>query len=159
RSGSVRGATSARRTRDRRRPCASPGAAGGASRMEIIAVSDPDDPRVALYREIRDRDRIGRDGVFVAEGEVVLRVLLGPGSRFAPFSVLIAADRAARLLPTLPEAAGVPVFVAEPAVMDRIVGFPIHRGILAIGRIAAALSASAMLAAAPLPTVVVATLG
>lgn len=127
--------------------------------MDIIPISDPADPRAALYLDVRDRDRIGRDGVFVAEGEVVLRVLLGPTSRFAPVSVLVAADRAAALLPTLPDIPGLAVLVAEPAVMDRIVGFPIHRGFLAIGRVGAPLSATDLLAAAAPPAIVVAALG
>lgn len=127
--------------------------------VEITPISDPGDPRVALYLDIRDRDRIGRDGVFVAEGEVLLRVLLGRRSRFAPVSVLVAADRAPTLLPTLPESPGIPVFVVEPAVMDRIVGFPIHRGVLAIGRAGTSRSAAEMLAAAAPPALVVAALG
>lgn len=127
--------------------------------MDVVSVTDADDPRVALYRDVRDRDRIGRDGVFVAEGEVVLRALLGPRSRFAPASLLIAADRAPALLPTLPRHAGVPAYVAAPAVMDRIVGFPIHRGILAIGEVGAPSTAEALLAAAMPPALVVAALG
>jgi tRNA G18 (ribose-2'-O)-methylase SpoU len=127
--------------------------------VDIVPISDPADPRVALYHDVRDRDRIGRDGVFVAEGEVVLRVLLGPTSRFSPVSVLLAADRAPALVPTLPNIPGLPVLVAEPVVMDRIVGFPIHRGILAIGRVGLPLPAADMLAAAKPPAVVVAALG
>ena len=42
-----------------------------------IAIDDPVDPRIAAYRDIRERDLVGREGLFIAEGEVVLRVLLG----------------------------------------------------------------------------------
>jgi len=65
---------------------------------------------------------------------VVLRVLLGPASRFRPASLLIADKRLERLslmLAALPDA--VPVYAASQAVMDAIVGFPIHRGVLAHG--------------------------
>ncbi|MGV8841134.1 MAG: TrmH family RNA methyltransferase [Bauldia sp.] len=127
--------------------------------MNLQEITDPADPRVALYLDVRDRDRIGRDGVFVAEGEVVLRTLLGPRSRFEPLSVLVAADRAPTLLPTLPDRPGLPVFVAAPAIMDRIAGFPIHRGILAIGSLAPAPSAAALLAAAGPGARIVAALG
>ncbi|MCW5718744.1 MAG: RNA methyltransferase [Bauldia sp.] len=127
--------------------------------MDVVTITDPGDQRVALYLDVRDRDRIGRDGAFVAEGEVVLRALLGPRSRFRPMSLLVAADRAPALLPTLPDLPGLPVFVAAPAIMDRIAGFPIHRGILAIGSTGEPLSASEMLAAAGPDALVVATLG
>jgi len=33
----------------------------------IIAVTDPLDPRIAPFREVRDRDIVGRRGGFIAE--------------------------------------------------------------------------------------------
>ena len=79
---------------------------------------------------------MGRRGGFIAEGEVVLRVLLGPASRARPASVLIAERRVSRLGPLLDQVPPeVPVYAASQAVMDAIVGFPIHRGILAHGRV------------------------
>jgi tRNA G18 (ribose-2'-O)-methylase SpoU len=105
---------------------------------EIFHISDPDDPRIAGYRDVRERDIVGREGKFVAEGEVVLNALLGGRSRHGVESLLIAEKRLATLAPLLakvPE--GVPVYGAAQAVMDAIVGFPIHRGILALGRQAA----------------------
>src|SRR5215213_410552 len=99
-----------------------------------VLVSDPDDPRIASYRAVRERDLAGRRGQFVAEGEVVLRVL-ATGSRFEIESVLLAENRIESLrdlIAALPPS--IPVYGAARAVMDAIVGFPIHRGILAIGR-------------------------
>jgi tRNA G18 (ribose-2'-O)-methylase SpoU len=100
----------------------------------IIHVEDPDDPRVAPYRDVRERDLVGREGLFIAEGEVVLRVL-ARARRHSPISLLIAEKRVAGLaeiLDSLPDE--VPVYAAGQAVMDAVVGFPIHRGILALGR-------------------------
>jgi tRNA G18 (ribose-2'-O)-methylase SpoU len=115
------------------------------SRAAPIAIDDPDDPRVAPYRDIRERDLVGREGLFVAEGEVVLNVLL-TGSRHAPVSLLVAAKRLAGLAGLLGLAPdGVPVYAAEQAVLDRIAGFHLHRGILAIGRRAPAPDAAALL--------------
>ena len=37
-----------------------------------IPIDDPDDPRIALYRAVRERDVVGRGERFVAEGEVVV---------------------------------------------------------------------------------------
>ena len=99
----------------------------------IIPVDDPLDPRIIAYRDVRERDLVGRDGGFMAEGEVVLKVLLR-GGRHGAQSVLIAEKRLAGLAPlldSLPDT--VPVYVAGQKVLDAIVGFPIHRGILAHG--------------------------
>lgn len=100
--------------------------------MTPIPITDPQDPRIAAYREVRERDLVGRQGRFVAEGEVVLRHLLGPRSRFRCESVLVAGNRVEGLADVLGEASA-QVFVADQAVMDLIAGFPIHRGILAVG--------------------------
>jgi tRNA G18 (ribose-2'-O)-methylase SpoU len=99
---------------------------------------------------VRERDLAGREGGFIAEGEVVLRVLLGGASRFRPASLLIAENRLARLAPLLAELLPeVPVYVAGQAVMDTIAGFPIHRGILAHGLRAEPTGAKALLESLP----------
>jgi tRNA G18 (ribose-2'-O)-methylase SpoU len=101
---------------------------------DFIPIDDPDDPRIAAYRQVRERDLVGREGLFIAEGEVVLRVLIG-SSRFAPLSLLIAQKRIAGLAPLIAELPQqVPVYAAGQSVLDAIVGFPIHRGVLALGR-------------------------
>jgi len=97
-----------------------------------IRIDDPADPRLSDYREVRERDLAGRDG-FIAEGQVVLEKLIRHG-RHPLRSVLVADKRVAGLaglLAELPEE--VPVYAAGQAVMDAVVGFPIHRGILAVG--------------------------
>jgi tRNA G18 (ribose-2'-O)-methylase SpoU len=104
----------------------------------FIPIDDAADPRLEAYREMRDRDRLsrqdGRPGTFVAEGEVVLRVLLSARSRFRTLSVLIAHNRVEALGDVLPgPASDVPVYVAPSDLLARVVGFPIHRGVLAIG--------------------------
>jgi tRNA G18 (ribose-2'-O)-methylase SpoU len=101
--------------------------------VPIIPIDDADDPRVAAYRDVRERDLVGREGLFIAEGEVVVRVLLGPRSRHLAASLLLAEKRAGKLV-SLVEDAALPVYVAGQAVFDRIAGFHIHRGILALGR-------------------------
>lgn len=98
-----------------------------------IRVTDPDDPRIAPYRAIRERDLVRGGKRFIAEGTSVLRVLAGQ-RRFAVESALILENRlagVADIVATLP--ADVPVHVAAPDVMDAIAGFPMHRGVLAVG--------------------------
>ena len=101
----------------------------------MIPVEAADDPRLEPYRFLRERDLAGRRGTFIAEGEVVLRVLLSGRSRFAPDSLLLSETRARRLEPVLATVAvGVPIYVAQDAVLEAVAGFPVHRGVLALGR-------------------------
>ena len=61
----------------------------------VIPIDDVDDPRIAAYRDIRERDLAGRERRFVAEGKVVLNVLFSAG-RFDAESVLILEFQAGR---------------------------------------------------------------
>jgi tRNA G18 (ribose-2'-O)-methylase SpoU len=126
----------------------------------IVPIDDPTDARVAPYVAVRERDVVGRGDGFIAEGEVVLRVLLGPHSRARPSSLLIAEARLARLDAMIaPLADDIPVYAASPAVMDAIVGFPIHRGILAHGLRPPDPGAAKLLAGAPPGAVALALFG
>jgi tRNA G18 (ribose-2'-O)-methylase SpoU len=98
-----------------------------------VLISDPEDSRIADYRQIRERDLVGRRGLFVAEGAVVLRGLV-ESPAFEPVSFLIAEPRAQALSPILQLAGAAPVYLASQQVMDAVAGFSIHRGVLAIGR-------------------------
>jgi len=98
----------------------------------------PDDDRLIEYRQLRE-NRLSRplpgapDGVFIAEGDKVVRLMIERG-RFAVRSLLISQNRrsvAEELAAMLPEP--VPVYLAGQELMDEIVGFPIHRGVLASG--------------------------
>ncbi len=101
----------------------------------MTVIIDPDDPRVEPYRAVRERDLAGRHGLFLAEGEVVVRTLLSRRSRFEVVSILLSEPRRTALADVLADRArDVPVYVAGRAVLDAIVGFPIHRGVLALGR-------------------------
>jgi len=99
----------------------------------LASISDPEDPRIEPYRAIRERDLVGRQGLFVAEGRVVLEKLAAAG-RHPILSVLIAEARLAGMRPLLDQLdPDTPVYVASQAVMDAVAGFPMHRGVLAIG--------------------------
>ena len=99
----------------------------------IIEIADPADPRLHLYRDVKDRDLTGREGLFLAEGKVVLERLFQ--SRLCVcISVLTTPERLKSLDVSALEKA--PVYVVEQAVMDRVAGFAIHRGYLALGQYA-----------------------
>lgn len=113
---------------------------------KIVKIDDLNDVQIAAYRDIRERDLVGRNGHFIAEGEVVVRVLLG-ASLYRPLSIFLTEKRVAALereIARLPDT--VPVYVAPQSIMDSIVGFPMHRGILALGERAETQSVEAQLA-------------
>ncbi|MCG3180103.1 MAG: 23S rRNA (guanosine-2'-O-)-methyltransferase RlmB [Phycisphaerae bacterium] len=95
----------------------------------LIRVESLDDPRIADYRDLKDRDLAARGDRFIAEGELVTRRLLA--SPFAVESLLLAEHQAAAIAPLARP--GVPVYVAPAAVVSRIVGFRFHSGVMAIG--------------------------
>ncbi len=102
----------------------------------VIVVADADDGRLADYRELNNqpvRTAMEGDEFFMAEGYVAIDRLIDSGHRLR--SVLLGPTRVERFLPYLdrPELVGVPVFVADHDVMERIVGFDLHRGVLAAG--------------------------
>lgn len=123
-------------------------------------IADPDDPRLEPYTRMRERDLVGRAGRFIAEGEVTLRLLLGPRSRFRTESILLLPERwpglagavAACLEPP-------PVFLAAKAVMSAAAGFPIHRGVLAVGLRGPEPDAAALVPPAPAPALVLGLAG
>lgn len=128
--------------------------------MTLISITDPDDPRVAAFRHVKERDLTGREGRFIAEGKGVVRILVSPASRCAPESLLLAENRVqamAEAVAALPD--GVPTYVAGQAVLDAVAGFPLHRGVLALGRKPAPRSVAALLADAPSDAVAVCAIG
>ena len=125
----------------------------------LLFVSDPQDPALDVFRDVRERDLVGRRGLFVAEGAGVLRTLL-TASRHAPVSVLAAAHKLPGLQDVLAQApADLPVHVAPRQVMAAVAGFDIHRGVLAIGRRAPDPDLAGLLREAPSPAVAVCAFG
>ncbi|GIK19530.1 MAG: hypothetical tRNA/rRNA methyltransferase [Phycisphaerales bacterium] len=120
-------------------------------RARLQRIVDADDPRVAVYRNQKDQWLRARaeggtglaGGLFMAEGELVVRALLR--SRFETVSVLLAENRVgavADVLRVLP--VGVPVYVGSRVVVEAIVGFDLHRGVLACGRVGVSLDAASI---------------
>jgi tRNA G18 (ribose-2'-O)-methylase SpoU len=132
---------------------------GGYDAATAIRIESPDDPRIAGYHAIRERDLVGREGRFIAEGKVVLNVLFS-ARRFEVESTLILEQRLPGMAETLALAPAVmPVYVASQSVMDAIAGFHIHRGVLALGHCRAEDDPEEMLAGLPADALVVALVG
>jgi len=105
----------------------------------MISISSLDDERVASYQWVADPRRLETEGLFVAEGRLVVPQLLTastrPGRWFgAAHSVLLSPAALAQMQSQLEPYPQVPVFVVPQPVMNELVGFNIHRGCLALGR-------------------------
>ena len=100
--------------------------------MPIVRVDEPDDPRLAPYRNLPDHRLLTDQGLFMAEGRLVVRRLI-EGQRLATRSIMVT-DAALvplrDLLATRPE---LPVYLVPQAVMNGVTGFNLHRGCLALG--------------------------
>jgi tRNA G18 (ribose-2'-O)-methylase SpoU len=99
---------------------------------EIVAVDDPDDPRLADYVRLTDvRLRTSLEaahGLFVAEGEKVIRRAVAAG--YGVRSMLVTPDRMAELAEVAGACAG-PVYLISPEAAERLTGYRVHRGALA----------------------------
>ena len=100
--------------------------------MPVIRVDDPDDQRIATYRNVPDPELLVQDGLFVAEGRLVVRRLI-EGQRFSVRSVMVNDAAVVSLRDVLTTRDELPVYLVSQAVINGITGFNIHRGCLAIG--------------------------
>ena len=98
--------------------------------MAVISIDSLDDPRVALYRNLKDRELERRGHHFIAEGEHLARRLLA--SDFPVDSVMLVERRVAEIAPAVRDE--VPVYAVTQALMNQIVGLKFHSGVLACGR-------------------------
>jgi len=99
--------------------------------VPVIRVDDPDDPRIAAYRNVPDPDLLIKSGLFVAEGRLVVRRLI-EGRRFSVRSVMVNEAALVPLHESLAAHHDLPVYLVPQAVINEITGFNIHRGCLAI---------------------------
>lgn len=99
---------------------------------EPVALTEPDDPRLGDYTGLTDvelrRVREPAEGLFIAEGEKVIRRALQAG--YAMRSMLLSAKWLDAMRDVV-EAAEAPVYVVEPALAERVTGYHVHRGALA----------------------------
>ena len=119
----------------------------------VLTIEDPEDPRLADYREIRDAERRRRDGTFIAEGRQVVRRLLSAG-RYRVRSALVTPPALHALGDAL-GAAGVPTYLVRQDIVEAVVGMEFHHGCLAAGERGAEPTAEAILAETLCPRLVV----
>jgi tRNA G18 (ribose-2'-O)-methylase SpoU len=118
----------------------------------LVAVDDPADRRLALYRDLNDPAGWIRQNadqaVFVVEGRLAVERLLT--SAYSVQSLLVDDHQvtAASDLVAATRARGAPVFVASRDVVAATVGFALHRGVVAVANRPSPVGVEKLLAAA-----------
>jgi len=98
----------------------------------MIRLESANDTRLAGFQHVGDPELMTRDGLFVAEGRMVVRRLLD--SRRLETRAVLATPAALESIRDLLDARpAVPVYVVSQDVMDTVTGFHFHRGCLALG--------------------------
>jgi tRNA G18 (ribose-2'-O)-methylase SpoU len=112
--------------------------------MPIHHISDLNDPRVAIFRDVTDPELMRKHGLFVAEGRLVVKRLLET-RRFRIEAVLLTETVLSALRELIDERLEcrnavdvfdtfdtLQVFVTPPGSMELVAGFNFHRGCLAL---------------------------
>jgi tRNA G18 (ribose-2'-O)-methylase SpoU len=119
--------------------------------FHVHHIESLDLPELAPYRTMRRPLEHEAQGIFVAEGEKVVRRLLE--SCFPVVSVLLPdrwLDQYEPLLRSRPE--DLPVFLAgNKQILESLIGFSMYQGVMAVGRIPEPPSLERLLAACPSP--------
>jgi tRNA G18 (ribose-2'-O)-methylase SpoU len=99
---------------------------------EITTVVDPADPRLADYTGLTDvelrRRREPAEGLFIAEGEKVVRRSLSAGYRMRS---MLLTPKWAEAMRDVVEAVNAPVYTVAPEIAEQVTGYHVHRGALA----------------------------
>ena len=102
--------------------------------MTIIQVTSLEEANLHPYRTLRRPLDHQRKGIFVAEGEKVVRRLLE--SSLDALTVLLTPEWLEELRPLLEKRSDdLRVFVAQKALVEEIVGYNLHQGLMAVARI------------------------
>jgi rRNA methylases len=96
----------------------------------VSHITNLDDPRVAEYAHVGHAEWLRENGLFVAEGRLVIRRLIEARS-YRVRSVLITPVALEAVKDAL-HLEDCPIFVCEQRVMNELAGFNFHRGCLAL---------------------------
>ena len=102
--------------------------------LRVQRVDTLDQPELAPYRTMRRQLEQRQQGIFIAEGEKVVRRLLE--SEFAVVSLLLPEKWFVEYEPMIrARAEEVHVYLTEKKVLETLTGFSMFQGVLAVGRI------------------------
>jgi tRNA G18 (ribose-2'-O)-methylase SpoU len=118
--------------------------------FHVQTVDHLDDPRLLPYRTMKQQRDHFNQRLFVAEGEKVVRRLLE--SNLVVISLALPEKWLAPMAPFLePRPENVAVFVVEKTELEKLTGFSMYQGLLAVGRIPDSASLDVVLATSAQP--------
>ena len=118
--------------------------------VRIRKIDSLDLPELQPYRTMRRQMEHRERGIFVAEGEKVVRRLLE--SRFEVVSVLLPEKWLTELKPLLEGRSElIEAFVAEKQLLETLTGFSMYQGLLAVGKVPARISLEELIAKSSQP--------
>ncbi len=98
--------------------------------MARLIETDASDPRLEPYHDLRSNRKWASPDGFIIETEIVLERLIE--SRFEIIEIVTSETKAERLRATLPKSCD--TFVLSRDELEKLVGFDLHRGVLARAR-------------------------
>jgi len=102
------------------------------SKLSFVAIKDPDDPRLAPYSSLKGKS-LERYGIFIAEGEKVIESMVESGCRIASCLTARGAITRYKSLLSIMAQRGASIYVAADELIEKIIGFRFHKGIMAVG--------------------------
>ncbi len=118
--------------------------------MPSDPVNSLDDPLLAHYRNLKDKELARDGGRFIAEGEHVVRRLLASATSVE--SVLLSKRKESAIAPLVPQS--VKLFVATDDLIEHLIGFEFHSGVLACGIRPPSPSLPSLIPPPPKPTLI-----
>src|SRR5258708_38215562 len=102
--------------------------------LRIERIESLELPELEPYRTMRFQEEQWRKGLFVAEGaKVVIRLL---ESELSVISVLAPEKWVVQLAPLIePRPELITVYIAEKSILEKLTGFSMYQGVLALARI------------------------
>jgi tRNA G18 (ribose-2'-O)-methylase SpoU len=102
--------------------------------MRLEPIEQLDDPRISNYRNVKDSTLRDARGLFVIESRLCVRRLLS-ASRFPVCSVLVTETALEALGDALSQLGeDTPVYVASSTLLEKLVGYNLHRGCIALAK-------------------------
>ena len=102
--------------------------------MRLEPIEQLDDPRISIYRNFKDSTLRDARGLFVVESRLCVRRLVS-ASRFPVCSVLVTETALEALGDALSQLEkDTPVYVASSSLLEKLVGYNLHRGCIALAR-------------------------
>jgi tRNA G18 (ribose-2'-O)-methylase SpoU len=102
--------------------------------MRLEPIDQLEDPRISIYRDVKDSTLRDARGLFVVESRLCVRRLIS-APRFPVCSVLVTETALEALGDALSQLADdTPVYVADSSLLEKLVGYHLHRGCIALAQ-------------------------